>query len=352
MAKKRGLGRSLDALLGGATAQNEKTSRPVEPESLEAANTPATDTPSKPGPPSSSKTKHSSDQAKVSVKSKLATASAVAAGIVDGPESLSSAEIEIDGDKLRQLPVDRIRRGSYQPRKQFDRDALQELADSLKEQGMIQPILVRPFADGYELVAGERRWRAAQIAGMQEIPAIVRELDDQSVAAVSLIENIQRKDLNPLEEAMALQRLQSEFGMTHQEVATAVGRSRTAVTNLMRLLDLHEEVKVMLDKGELDMGHARALLAIEPNRQRELAREIVAKGLSVRAAERLVKAEKEPAETSRPAKRDSDIVALEKSLGLTLAAAVSIKHQTSGKGKLEINYNNLDELEGILSHIK
>ena len=352
MAKKRGLGRSLDALLGGATAQSEKTARPAEPEGLEEVSTPAADTSPKTKSPSPKKSERSSEQAKVSVRSKLATASAVAAGIVDGPEPVSETGIESDGDKLRQLPVDRIRRGSYQPRKQFDRDALEELADSLKEQGMIQPILVRPFADGYELIAGERRWRAAQIAGMQEIPAIVRDLDDQSVAAVSLIENIQRKDLNPLEEAMALQRLQGEFGMTHQEVATAVGRSRTAVTNLMRLLDLHEEVKVMLDKGELDMGHARALLAIEPNRQRELAREIVAKGLSVRAAERLVKAEKEPAVNTRPAKRDSDIVALEKSLGLTLAAAVSIKHQSSGKGKLEINYNNLDELEGILSHIK
>ena len=246
-----------------------------------------------------------------------------------------------------------IRRGTYQPRQHFDQDLLQELADSLLVQGMIQPILVRPFADGYEIIAGERRWRAAQLAGLHDIPAIIRELDDQSVAAVSLIENIQRKDLNPLEEARALQRLQTEFGMTHQSVAEAVGRSRAAVTNLLRLLDLHDEVKVMLDRGDLDMGHARALLGVAPARQVELAQQVVTRGMSVRATEALVRADKEPAKSPTPVqKRDPDIVVLEKNLGEKLGAGVVIHHQNSGRGKLEITYTTLDELEGILAHIK
>jgi len=256
-------------------------------------------------------------------------------------------------EALRAIPIEQVRRGTYQPRQHFDQDALQELADSLKVQGMIQPILVRPFAGGYEIVAGERRWRAAQLAGLQSIPAIVRELDDQSVAAVSLIENIQRKDLNPLEEARALQRLQTEFGMTHQAVAEAVGRSRAAVTNLLRLLDLHDEVKVMLDRGDLDMGHARALLGVPPERQLSLAEEIIAKGLSVRATEKLVRDDKNPpAKAAPPKSRDPDIVSLEKSLGETLGAKVAIRHQDGGSGKLEINYTSIDELQGILAHIR
>jgi len=178
------------------------------------------------------------------------------------PEKANDANIE-SGDRLMQLSLEEIRPGSYQPRRSFDQTALQELADSLLSQGLVQPVLVRPYGGRYELIAGERRWRAAKIAGLTSIPAIVRQLDDQSVAAVSLIENIQRKDLNALEEAHALQRLRDEFGMTQEAVAKAVGRSRSAVTNLLRLLELHEEVKTLLEKGELDMGHARALLALD-----------------------------------------------------------------------------------------
>jgi len=348
MAKKRGLGKSLDALLGGATTQHRKTAREAD-----VADTPVNPTEAKSTVDADKSGKGKVDSGnQASGGNRKTTTSTGSSGGKD--QSAYNEDTLATGTRetLKQLPVERIRRGSYQPRRQFDQEALQELAESINEQGLIQPILVRPFADGYELVAGERRWRAAQLAGLQQIPAIVRELDDQSVAAVSLIENIQRKDLNPLEEAAALQRLQSEFGMTHQEVATAVGRSRTAVTNLMRLLDLHDEVKVLVDRGELDMGHARALLAVEQDRQFGLAKIIVSRGMSVRAAEKLVKAEKEPPENTKPVKRDADIVALEKSLGRTLAAAVSIRHQKSGKGKLEINYNSIDELEGILTHIK
>lgn len=307
MTKKRGLGKGMGALLQGVTSQQSRSSGAEDTQSVPIEATDADDT--------------------------------VALG---------------SGDSLQRIAVDRIRRGTYQPRQHFDKDALQELADSLKAQGMIQPILVRPFAGGYEIVAGERRWRAAQLAGLHTIPAIVRELDDKSVAAVSLIENIQRKDLNPLEEAAALQRLQSEFGMTHQAVAEAVGRSRAAVTNLLRLLDLHDEVKVLLSRGELDMGHARALLGVAPARQVQLAAEIVTKGLSVRAVEKLVREDKQPA--ARPevsaAGKDADIVALEKRLGDSLGAPVSIRHKAGGGGRVEIRYTSLDELDGILSHIK
>lgn len=323
MAKKRGLGKGMGALLDGVTSQHAKSSRvniddvgelPAEIKADKLAPIDTRDDPS------------------------------LSAGTAESPAS---------GETLRSIPVEKIRRGTYQPRQHFDQDALQELADSLKAQGMIQPILVRPFAGGYEIIAGERRWRAAQLAEIQAIPAIVRELDDQSVAAVSLIENIQRKDLNPLEEARALQRLQTEFGMTHQSVAEAVGRSRAAVTNLLRLLDLHEEVKVMLDRGDLDMGHARALLGLDQSRQVRLAEEIINKGLSVRATEKRVREDKQPKVKEASAKRrDPDIVQLEKSLGDTLGAAVAIKHQDSGGGKLEISYTTLEELEGILAHIR
>jgi ParB family chromosome partitioning protein len=257
------------------------------------------------------------------------------------------------GDTLRMLGVDQIRRGAYQPRRQFDQELLQELAASLKAQGMIQPILVRPFAGAYEIIAGERRWRAAQLAGIGEVPAIVRELDDQSVAAVSLIENIQRKDLNPLEEAQALQRLCEEFAMTHQAVADSVGRSRAAVTNLMRLLELHDEVKVLIDRGEVDMGHARALLGAPAADQLAIAQRIVKQGLTVRAVEKLVRELKNgKATTTAKSAIDPDIEVLTRRLGDMLGAPVRIRHKQSGAGKLEIAYTSVDELEGILAHIK
>lgn len=259
------------------------------------------------------------------------------------------------GDKLRLLGIDQIQRGSYQPRRHFDAELLQELADSLKSEGLIQPILVRPAGDGgFELIAGERRWRAAQLAGLTEIPAIVRNLEDRSVAAVSLIENIQRKDLNPLEEAEALHRLCEEFGLSHQEVATSVGRSRSAVTNLMRLLDLHEDVKKLVDTGEIDMGHARALLGAPFDDQPALAKRIAKQGLTVRAVEHQIKALRNGTASTAVSQvvSDPDIDRLSKHLSEKFGASVSIRHKSSGAGKLEISYNTMDELDGILNHIK
>lgn len=264
------------------------------------------------------------------------------------------------GDRFRLLGVDLIQRGNYQPRRLFDQELLQELADSIQAEGLIQPIIVRPLASGsdkgFELVAGERRWRAAQLAGMAEIPAIIRDMPDKSVAAVSVIENIQRKDLNPLEEAAAFERLCDEFGMTHKAVAESVGRSRAAVTNLMRLLELHDDVKKQVDRGELEMGHARALLGAPRDKQPSLAREIIEQGLSVRAVEKrireLVETSDKPVSRKSDTVSDPDIERLSKKLGETLGATVKIQHKRTGRGKLEISYGSVAELQGILAHIK
>ncbi|MEM7207770.1 MAG: ParB/RepB/Spo0J family partition protein [Pseudomonadota bacterium] len=262
-------------------------------------------------------------------------------------------------DSMRMMPIEQIERGQYQPRKQFDQGALQELADSIARQGVIQPIVVRPVDAGYELIAGERRWRAAQLAGLFEIPVIVRKIDDSAAAAVALIENIQREDLNPLEEADALLRLQNEFNLTHQQVADAVGRSRAAVSNLLRLHELHDDVKTLVNDGQLDMGHARALLGLAAEQQPVAALRVVTQSLSVRATEALVKKLLQDAQhgggagdVKRGANDNPDIRNLEQQLGETLGARVSIAHSSSGKGRVEITYNSLDELDGILAHIK
>lgn len=283
----------------------------------------------------------------------------ITSSVAVGRDALPAESVaETDGvqkDKLRLIDIDQIERGTYQPRRHFDAELLQELADSLRSEGLIQPILVRPSGPGkFELIAGERRWRAAQLAGMTEIPAIVRVLEDRSVAAVSLIENIQRKDLNPLEEAEALQRLCEEFGLSHQEVADSVGRSRSAVTNLMRLLDLHDEVKSLVDRGEIDMGHARALLGAPTEDQPEIARRIARQGLTVRAVEQYIKGlRKGQAPTSNNASvSDPDIDRLAARLSEKFGANVSIRHKTSGSGKLEIQYHSMEELDGILNHFK
>ncbi|MBF8269133.1 MAG: Chromosome partitioning protein ParB [Gammaproteobacteria bacterium] len=264
---------------------------------------------------------------------------------------------EITGrDELRHLPVDLLQRSPFQPRTDFKQEALQELADSIKAQGVIQPIVVRPMSKGekFEIIAGERRWRAAQLAGLHEIPAVVRKLDDQSAMCLALIENIQREDLNLLEQARALSRLMQEFDMTHDAVAGAVGRSRSAVSNLIRLLDLNDKVKQLLENGELEMGHARALLALPGSRQVEAALKVVKQGLSVRTTEALVRRlQKAPQKKQQAAKkRDPDIHRLEVDLSARLGASVTIKHGTKGKGTLQISYNSLDELDGILAHIK
>jgi len=262
-------------------------------------------------------------------------------------------------ESLRYVPVDLLERGRYQPRLDMRPETLEELADSIRAQGVVQPIVVRPFSTApgvtrYEIIAGERRWRAAQIAGLMEIPAIVRDVSDEAAIAMALIENIQRENLNPLEEARALERLIGEFDMTHQQAAEAVGRSRTAVSNLLRLLDLGPEAKEFLERREMEMGHARALLPVTaPAAQASAARQVVAQGLSVRATEALVKRLLDPKRPEPgPSRRDPDIQRLETELGERLGATVQLNHLTGGKGRLSIRYNSLEELEGILEHIR
>ncbi len=261
---------------------------------------------------------------------------------------------EPDSD-LRSIPIDLIRPGKYQPRIDIHQETLEDLANSIRAQGVIQPIVVRPAGDGqFEIVAGERRWRAAQLAELHEIPTIVRDVPDQAAIAMALIENIQRENLNPMEEAIALQRLVEEFELTHQQAAESVGRSRTAVTNLLRLLTLEEEVKQLAQKGLLEMGHARALLSLSGAKQLQVAKDVIARQLSVRETEGLVRKitdsnKKTPksANTINP-----DIRKFQEDLAERIGAKVVIQHQEKGGGKLVVQYNNLDELEGILAHIK
>ena len=287
--KKRGLGRGLDALLGGSTAA-----------------------------------------------------------------TLEEEAVKVDSRELQHLPLDLIQRGKYQPRRDMDPQALEELALSIKAQGVMQPIVVRPIDGGrYEIIAGERRWRATQQAGLDKIPAMVREVPDEAAIAMALIENIQREDLNPIEEAVALQRLQQEFELTQQQVADAVGKSRVTITNLLRLIALPEEIKTLLAHGDLEMGHARALLGLPLEQQVEGARHVVARGLTVRQTEALVRqwlnSKDKPAEK---AKADPDINRLEQRLAEKLGAPVQIKHGAKGKGQLVIRYSSLDELQGVLAHIR
>ncbi len=261
-----------------------------------------------------------------------------------------------DGE-LRTLGVEQLQRGKYQPRVDMHNDSLEDLADSIRAQGVVQPLVVRPIGAGhYEIVAGERRWRAAQLAELQEVPVVVREMDDRTAIAVALIENIQREDLNPLEEAHALERLIEEFEMTHQQAAEAVGRSRAAVSNLLRLLELGEIATGLVQRGELDMGHARALLALSGTRQADAARQVVDQGLSARATERLVKkllaAGSQSGGKKTPPRRDPDLVSLEQDLSDRIGAPVQVQQGQKGKGKLVVSYNSLDELDGILEHIR
>ena len=268
----------------------------------------------------------------------------------------STAEQTPSSAEFQHLAIDVIQRGRYQPRTNFNLDALQELADSIKDQGVVQPIIVRPLSatpGQFELVAGERRWRAAQLAGLHVIPAIVRDIPDQEAMAVALIENIQRQDLNPIEEAKALVRLVDEFGLTHQEAADAVGRSRVSVSNLLRLLTLETDVRHMLEDGQLEMGHARAILGLEAAKQMQAARQVVKKGLSVRETEQLVRRLNKP-ESEKPKKAglDPDTRRLQEDLSEKLGAKVVFQLGANGKGKMLIHYNSIDELDGILDHIK
>ena len=257
-------------------------------------------------------------------------------------------------EEFKLLRVDLLQRGKYQPRTHMDKGALDELAASIKAQGVVQPIVVRPITNGnYEIVAGERRWRAAQLAGLDTIPAVVRKIPDEAAIAISLIENIQREDLNPVEEANALQRLIDEFQMTHQKIAEAVGRSRAAVTNLLRLLTLQPDVRELLEKGKMDMGHARALLALDGPQQSRIGRQVVERGLSVRETENLVRRlQSAPGGKSRARSVDPDTKALIEKLSGKLGTRVRLSHGRRGKGKLIIEYGSLDELDGILARIR
>ncbi|HKV97566.1 MAG TPA: ParB/RepB/Spo0J family partition protein [Gammaproteobacteria bacterium] len=277
--------------------------------------------------------------------------------------ALPAAADQAAHEELRDIPVDLIQPGKYQPRMHMNAESLQDLADSIKAQGLVQPIVVRPVGDGgaqaaaerrYEIIAGERRWRAAQIAGLHRVPAVVRDVPDRAAIAIALIENIQRENLNPLEEAQALQRLTGEFSMTHQQAAEAVGRSRAAVTNLLRLLELSAEAKDLVERGELEMGHARALLALKGTAQTEAARRVVARHLSVRDTENLVRRMlKENGAAARGTRHvDPNIRQLETELTRKLGAKVKIEAGAGGKGRLVIQYTSLDELDGILARIR
>lgn len=305
--KRRGLGRGLDALLGGG----------AQPRQAGQASTTAT----------------------------------VGSGAVAAPAI----------ERQTTLPVDVMQRGRFQPRNDMRPESLEELASSIRAQGVVQPIVVRPLATAggqtqrYEIIAGERRWRAAQMAGLHEVPVVVRDVPDRAAMAMALIENIQREDLNPLEEASALRRLIGEFELTHEEAATAVGRSRAAVSNLLRLFDLNDDVKQMIERREIEMGHARALLALAGAVQSQAAKQVAAKGLSVRETEQLVRrlAAATKKKGGHPGRRDDpDVRRLEEELAGRLGASVSIQSDTKGKGKLVVQFNTLDELEGILAHIK
>lgn len=266
----------------------------------------------------------------------------------------ANAEASQVENELKHLPVECLRPGKYQPRRDMHPEALEELAASIRQQGIMQPLVVRSVSVGqYEIIAGERRWRAAQLAELDKVPVLIREAEDKDVVALALIENLQREDLNPLEEALALQRLQQEFELTQQQVADSLGKSRSTIANLLRLLQLHKDVQRMLEHGDLEMGHARALLSLPEAKQIELARQVAAKGLTVRQTEAWVKKYQEDQQAPKtPASKDPDIQRLEHQLQASLGAQVRIQHTSKGKGKLEISYSSLAQLDGILQHLR
>lgn len=271
-------------------------------------------------------------------------------------EQLNTSEQDVivqpTSSELQKLPIEFLHSGKYQPRKDMSEEALEELASSIRSQGIIQPIVVRPVAqDSYEIIAGERRWRAAQLAKLDVVPCIIKDVPDEAAVAIALIENIQREDLNAMEEAVALHRLLTEFELTHQQVADAVGKSRTTVTNLLRLNNLNDDVKILLEHGDIEMGHARCLLALEGEAQSDAARLAVAKALTVRETEKLVRSILEPAPKKEIVEKDPDVKQLEQQLADNLGAKVEINYNKKGKGNLVISYTNLAELDGILSRI-
>ncbi|MEH8022313.1 ParB/RepB/Spo0J family partition protein [Rheinheimera metallidurans] len=264
----------------------------------------------------------------------------------------SSTTSTPSSSELQQLPVEFLIPGKYQPRKDMSQEALEDLASSIRAQGIIQPIVVRPIGNGkFEIIAGERRWRASQLAKLAEVPCIVKDVPDEAAVAIALIENIQREDLNAMEEAVALERLLIEFSLTHQQVADAVGKSRASVTNLLRLNQLNDDVKLLLEHGDIEMGHARALLALKEFEQSDAARLVAAKQLTVRETENLIRRILEPKPVASEKPRDPDVIALEQRLSERFAAPVQISYNNKGKGKLEIAYSSLDELDGIINKL-
>lgn len=267
-------------------------------------------------------------------------------------EKLQIEAQAIDHGQLKQIDVNLLKRGEYQPRRFIQEQDLKELASSIEKHGVMQPIVIRPIEDEqypYEIIAGERRWRAAQLAGLKEIPAIVRDLNDQVAIALALIENIQRQDLNPIDQALALQRFHDEFGLSHQEIAETVGKARTTVSNLLRLLSLDDAIKNLMQEGQLDMGHARAILALKAKDQMAVAKIVIEKSLSVRQTEQLVREWNEPKQDKPQAVIPQDIEQLTQKLSERFGANVKIDHNKQGKGKLVIHYHSLDELDGILN---
>lgn len=315
VVKKRGLGKGLDALLGR---------RKAEAALSESAPVQETDSTISPQP------------------------EAIALETIAQPQNSHHFE-----GNLRHLPIEFIQPGKYQPRIDMRTESLEELAQSIRAQGVMQPIVVRSLTSTkYEIIAGERRWRACQLAGLDKIPVIIKEVDDSSAIAMALIENIQRENLNPVEEAMALKRLQDEFELTQQEVADAVGRSRAAVANLLRLMSLQHEVRTFLEHGDLEMGHARALLSLAPEQQVNAARTVIGKSLSVRQTEALVrKLQEGKTPTTNNSQPDADILSLQDQLSEKLGAEVLVEHNAKGKGRLIFKYSSLDQLDGILAHI-
>lgn len=290
-----------------------------------------------------------------------ATSSSALDAFIDAQQIIEESHQDMEtarataGSQLQEIPVELIQRGRYQPRRHIDEAGIDELAASIRAQGLMQPIIVRPISENrYEIIAGERRWRAIQKAGLQEIAAIVRDIPDEAAIAMSLIENMQREDLNAMEEAMALQRIKDEFGLTHEEIAQAVGKSRSAVTNLMRLTNLPEQVRTLVERGDLEMGHARALLPLETAQQLPTAQDIIDKDMSVRQAETLVRSLQDKPESKKvaTAAKSADVLSLEQDLSEKLGAPVSVNQARGGKGKLIISYASLDILDGILKHIK
>jgi len=339
--KKKGLGKGLDALLGdafGAASKQQKVN-------ASPSNQPARGL--------------AAELNQLSSRGQQ-TSTIDTANTVDKPFEPIAGQPVLKTDTLLEVPVEMCQRGKYQPRRDIDPTSLEELAASIRNQGVMQPIILRAIASesaaeaSYEIIAGERRWRAAQLAGLTTVPAVVKDVPDEAAMAMALVENLQREDLNAMEEAYALSRLNQEFGLTHQQVADIVGKSRATISNTLRLMSLHKDVKLLLENGDLEMGHARALLGLEGETQVATAKEVVNRGLSVRQTEALVKSVQAPksAKSTTSDVIDPNISRLQTDLSETLGVPVSFSHSESGRGKLTIKYNSLDELDGILDHIK